>query len=539
MSQTKLPTPSEASSTESSPTQSEASSTESSPELTPEEIDKQQKKNEKKTKENEKLKKKQQKNDDAEFVKKLREYNTDLSDFITKLNSLNANMRNEIEDVFKNKNINTEKVPDSDKEKLKKAWKKHKPFIVRSRGEVLGDDGHPEMKVRKCALNFGAHRCVYHFLPFDKKKIYKKPEVAEQADDAEEEEKEDKAADVAAKGPEADEAAEGAAENLSPEIEDTKPKKNIKGELKQCKQYTKVVGIDLYFYKNVDPNSLVAKTIEAAIKSGNINYKEGRHYFCDKHLKQLVGLVPRQIDNDSLAYHLIATQPFYEGDYVATFSQIKVSNEVDLQDELRISPVSYFKSTLNTNDNKDIGTLDDTCFKDLGDYITDPNADNVFDMYLKIDQRNTEEELENLFNFSNKCNVEIELKEVMEENKKKNIICLKATRQIYKNEIIYLNFGIEYWRKYLKQNTKNKNEPAIKSDLRYYKNLVSYKYLKDNIEDIKNKYVNLLLMDTLSYFPKEEDNEIVEVDSVPKKKLSLNRLNNLYKHHFQFNKQTK
>ena len=51
-------------------------------------------------------------------------------------------------------------------------------------------------------------------------------------------------------------------------------------------------------------------------------------------------------------------------------------------------------------------------------------------------------------------------------------------------------------------------------------------------------------MDTLSYFPKEEDNEIVdvenlEVDSVPKKKLSLNRLNNLYKHHFQFNKQTK
>ena len=121
---------------------------------------------------------------------------------------------------------------------------------------------------------------------------------------------------------------------------------------------------------------------------------------------------------------------------------------------------------------------------------------------------------------------------------------MKATRQIYKNEIIYLNFGIEYWRKYLKQNTKNKNEPAIKSDLRYYKNLVSYKYLKNNIEDIKNKYVDLLLMDTLSYFPKEEDTEIVdvenlEVDSVPKKKLSLNRLNNLYKHHFQFNKQIK
>ena len=105
--------------------------------------------------------------------------------------------------------------------------------------------------------------------------------------------------------------------------------------------------------------------------------------------------------------------------------------------------------------------------------------------------------------------------------------------------------NIEYWKKYLKFNFKQeKIEPAIKSDLRYYKNLVSYKYLKDNIEDIKNKYVNLLLMDTLSYFPKEEDNEIVdvenlEVDSVPKKKLSLNRLNNLYKHHFQFNKQTK
>ena len=435
MSQTKSPTPSEASSTESQA---------SLPTL---------------------LAAPKQKNDDAEFVQKLRktgddklffkiwsrstreqrrlvldnpvlnsdlllrlrEYDTDLSDFITKLNNLNTNMRNEIEDVFKNKNINIEKVPDSDKEKLKKAWKKHKPFIVRSRGEVLGDDERQEMKVRKCALNFGAHRCVYHFLPFDKKKIYKKPEVAEQADDAEEE---DKAADVAAKGPEADEAAEGAAENLSPEIEDTKPKKNnkkykkkkkkyIKGELKQCKQYTKVVGIDLYFYKNVDPNSLVAKTIEAAIKSGNINYKEGRHYFCDKHLKQLVGLVPRQIDNDSLAYHLIATQPFYEGDYVATFSQIKVSNKVNLQDELRISPVSYFKSTLNTNVYKDIGTLDDTCFKDLGDYITDPNADNVFDMYLKIDQRNTEEELENLFKSSNKCNVKIELKEVNKENKKK------------------------------------------------------------------------------------------------------------------------
>jgi len=49
-------------------------------------------------------------------------------------------------------------------------------------------------------------------------------------------------------------------------------------------------------------------------------------------------------------------------------------------------------------------------------------------------------------------------------------------------------------------------------------------------------------MDTIdpTFFPKKEENTgNVDVDSVPKKKLSLNRLNNLYKHHFRFNKQTK
>lgn len=45
-------------------------------------------------------------------------------------------------------------------------------------------------------------------------------------------------------------------------------------------------------------------------------------------------------------------------------------------------------------------------------------------------------------------------------------------------------------------------------------------------------------MDTINptYFPNPS---VTAVDSVPKKKLSLNRLNNLYKHHFQINKQTK
>lgn len=573
-------------SAESLPTPSEASSTESSLELTQEEIDKQQKKNEKKTKENEKLKKKlknlEQKNGDEEFLKNLenarindenviniwngstreqrnrvfnllndalmliiRKDTTNLDNFITKLNSLNENMRSEINDVFENENYKNDEINIS--EKLKKTWKKHKPFIVRSRGEVLEDDGHSEMKVRKCALNFGAHRCVYHFLPFDKKKIYKQPEVAGSADDNKEaEEKEDEVAEKADATKNAatpNVVTEGAAENLSPEIEDTKPKKNtinikkekknkdsIPSELKRCKQYTKVVGIDLDFYRYVDPDSLVAKTIEAAIESKNIKDTKGRQYFCDKHLKQLVGLVPRQIDGDSLAYHLIATQPFYEGDYVATFSQIKYSTELNLQDKLRISPVSYFKS--NQDDPNDIvGTLDDTCFKDLGDYITDPNADNVFDMYLKKDQ----EELKKLFDcFEGKCNVEIELKEV----NKKNKICLKATRTIYKNEIIYLNFGIDYWKNYLKFNIEEKKyEPAIKSDLRYYKNLASYNTLKSSIDKIKDKYVDLLLMDTtdITYFQEKK----TAVDSVPKKKLSLNRLNNLYKHHFQINKQTK
>lgn len=470
-----------------------------------------------------------------EEVSIIRQDRTDLGNFIEKLNSLNENMRNEIEDVFKNEYTTTDTT--NNPEKLKKAWKKHKPFIVRSKGEVMDKDNHPEIKVRKCALNFGAHRCVYHFLPFDKKKIFEPKVVIEPAVKSEEVEE-----------VKANEAANSAAE--SPQVQPNPPKKNtdntkkekknkesITSELKQCKQYTKVVGINLDFYRYADPDSLVAKTIEAAIESKNIIDTKGRQYFCDKHLKQLVGLVPRQIDGDSLAYHLIATQPFYEGDYVATFSQIKVSKKVDLQDELRISPVSYFKSTLDTNDKKKIGTLDDTCFKDLGDYITDPNADNVFEIYVyKKDQQITEEDWENSFNcFEEKCNVEIELKEI----KNKNKICLKATRTIYKNEIIYLNFGIEYWKNYLKFNAKKKKyEPAVKSDLRYYKNLASYNNLKDKVDEIKNKYVDLLLMDTINptYFPNPS---VTAVDSVPKKKLSLNRLNNLYKHHFQINKQTK
>lgn len=436
-----------------------------------------------------------------ELLNNINQNRTDLGNFIQKLDNLNANMRNEINNVF-------QEIPgiDNDSEKLKKAWKKHKPFIVRSR------DGDSEIKVRKCALNFGAHRCVYHFLPFDKKNLFTTKIV--QVEKKSEDEK---------------------IEEVVFEKKKEKKDKNVKkNELKQCKQYTKVVGIDLDFYRNVDPESLVANTIEAAIENKNIIDTKGRQYFCDKHLKQLVGLVPRQIDGDSLAYHLIATQPFYKDDYVATFSQIKVSDEVDLQSGLRISPVSYLKKS-DIPDN--IGTLDDTCFKDLGDYITDPNADNVFDIYLnKKKQEITDEELENSFDcFEGKCNVEIVVND-------KNKICLKAIRTIYKNEIIYLNFGIDYWREYLKFNSKQKYEPAIKSDLRYYKNLASYKTLKSNIEEIKNKYVDMLLMDTtdISYFPKkEENNGNTAVDSVPKKKLSLNRLNNLYKHHYQFNKQTK
>jgi len=453
---------------------------------------------------------------------------TDLGNFIKNLNRLNENMRNEINDVFKNEYTTTDTT--NNPEKLKKAWKKHKPFIVRSRGEIMDDRGDREIKKRKCALNFGAHRCVYHFLPFDKKKIYKQPEVAELAEDKEKvKEEADEAADSVEESPQV----QSKPSKTNNTKKEKKNKESITEELKQCKQYTKVVGIDLDFYRNVDPESLVGKTIEAAIESGNIRKinTTGRQYFCDKHLKQLVGLVPKQIDGDSLAYHLTATQPFYEGDYVATFSQIKVSKQVDLQDELRISPVSYFKKS-EIPDN--IGTLDDTCFKDLGDYITDPNADNVFDFYIKEeDQQITEDEWKNSFkSLKNKCNVKIELKDVSQKNK----ICLKATKTICKNDIIYLNFGIDYWKQYLKFNANKKIfEPAVKSDLRYYKNIASYNNLKDKVDEIKNKYVDLLLMDTIdpTYFPNPSN---TAVDSVPKKKLSLNRLNNLYKHHFRFNK---
>jgi cell division protein FtsB len=179
-------------------------------ELSQEQLNQQQKKNEKLKKENEKLQKKinknLQKNADAEFIKKLKnaekegidvkdiwnestneqrrrvlvesklnkkllekinKNRTELEDFISKLNSLNTNMRNEINDVFS-------EIPgdENNSEKIKKAWKKHKPFIVKSKGEVQEVNGDLEIKVRKCALNFGAHRCVYHFLPFDKKNLF-------------------------------------------------------------------------------------------------------------------------------------------------------------------------------------------------------------------------------------------------------------------------------------------------------------------------------------------------------------------------------
>ena len=472
-----------------------------------------------------------------ELLRRIRTDNTDLSEFIDTLDKLNTNMRNEINDVF----IEIKGIS-SNPEKLKQAWKKHKPFIVRNRGEVLGDDGDLEIKKRKCALNFGAHRCVYHFLPFDKKKIFEPKVVIEPAVKSEEVEEvtaneaANSAAEIPVESPQVQ--SKPSKTNTDNTKKEKKNKDSITKELKRCKQYTKVVGIDLDFYRKVDTESLVAKTIEAAIESENIISTTGRQYFCDKHLKQLVGLVPKQVDGDSLAYHLIATQPFYKGDYVATFSQIKVSTDINVQAGLRISPVSYFTS--NIEDNK-IGTLDDTCFKDLGDYITDPNADNVFDFYIKKkDQQITEEKWENSFLcLEGKCNVEIELKKV----KKKNKICLKATRTICKNDIIYLNFGIDYWKQYLKFNAKKKNfEPAVKSDLRYYKNIASYNSLKSRVDEIKNKYVDLLLMDTIdpTFFPKKEENTgNVDVDSVPKKKLSLNRLNNLYKHHFRFNKQTK
>ena len=49
-------------------------------------------------------------------------------------------------------------------------------------------------------------------------------------------------------------------------------------------------------------------------------------------------------------------------------------------------------------------------------------------------------------------------------------------------------------------------------------------------------------MDTIdqTYFQEKKENaDNTAVDSVSKKKLSLNRLNNLYKHHFHYNKHIK
>lgn len=413
--------------------------------------------------------------------------NNDLNEFIDRLERLNKGMREEIYDVIKGSG-ETAFNPES----VKKSWKKHKPFIVSNVGTT------PKARVRKCALNFGAHRCVYRFLPFDKKKLFG-----------------------------------------SKEEKQRKEKKNeqvIKNELKQCKQYTKVVGVDIDFYTYVDSESLVAKTIEHAIASGNILEKNttGRQYFCDKHLKQLMGVVPRQIDSDSLAYHLIATQPFYEGDVVATFSQIKIEplyNPTDRDSNpLTISPVDYFKkSEIEANNElKNLGTLDDACFRDLGDYITDPNADAVFDLFAlrtpdnQLSEAEFDAAIKTLFSPNDNCNVAITLREVNGNHR----ISLEATRPIYKGDVIHLNFGEDYWKRYIEyQKDCACYKPRRKSSLKHYKILGSYGNTAEKLEEIKDAYLSKLLNDTTANY------SVMGVDSVPAKRMSLKRLSHLYKSH--------
>ena len=297
-------------------------------------------------------------------------------------------------------------------------WDTHKPFVVHQ----YGSDGKKKIN---CFLNAGVHQCIVHFIPPDKKNKKDFIDLNQSSDIA-----------------------------------------------IRCNKVTRLVGVDMNFYRTDNGNnSVTTRSLNELISLDLIKdvNATGVQHFCHKHLASIFGAITRQSDSNSLNYNLFACAPFFVGDVIATFSQIRFltndgKNHKD-EDFIDISPVSMTdKQEINSNEK-----TDDRCIRDLGDYISDPRS--VFLPRIKT-LKPGKKKISKNFTYNvptgtgvpdwvkNKCNVQIQF-----NNEKYAIVAIK---DIYgapgkENEVqLFADFGDNYWTKM--------NELGNKTVLKHYRN---------------------------------------------------------------------
>jgi hypothetical protein len=355
-------------------------------------------------------------------------------------------------------------------------WDTHKPFVVHQ----YGSDGKKKIN---CFLNAGVHQCIVHFIPPDKKN---KKDIVDQS--------------------------------------------QYNDFAIRCNKVTKLVGVDMNFYRTVEynngNNSVTARSLNELISLDLIKIENstGIQHFCHKHLASIFGAIPRQSDSNSLNYNLFACAPFFAGDVIATFSQIRFLTDDGKKqkgaDFIDISPVSMTdKQEINSNEK-----TDDRCIRDLGDYISDPRS--VFLPRIKT-LKKSKKNISKNFTYNvptdtgvpqwvkDKCNVKIQF-----NNNKYAIVAIK---DIYgapgkENEVqLFADFGDNYWTKM--------NALGNKTVLKHYRNRPVIGYgdpsSADSTETALEKYSAELDKHLLGNF------ESNYYSSTKAKKLKRKRLNTL------------
>jgi hypothetical protein len=111
------------------------------------------------------------------------------------------------------------------------------------------------------------------------------------------------------------------------------PKRGTVDELRRCRLLNKLVGVDMNFYRSVQPEGITATSIKFYFDQGNIprEFMFGRQFFCWHHLNLMFGTRPRFIDKDTdKTLGLFAVSNIPKGTLVAAFSNSKINGIPDL-----------------------------------------------------------------------------------------------------------------------------------------------------------------------------------------------------------------
>ena len=185
------------------------------------------------------------------------------------------------------------------------------------------------------------------------------------------------------------------------------PKRGSAEDVRRCRLVNKLVGVDMYFYRCVDPEGITAKSIQWYHENENIprEFMFGRQFFCWKHMNLLFGVRPRlkvledgTIDNTTTKkIGLFAISNLRKSTIVAAFSN---SNYTSLNNEKKVSTETdliFFRDLGNycnyvPNENPSINC------KLININIVKNNANNNNNVtYIPLDSNDTYEDHEDYF----------------------------------------------------------------------------------------------------------------------------------------------